>query len=444
MTQRNDIINAFLNENNFTQLSQVQSQAFKPITKGRDVIALSKTGTGKTYAYLLPSFVNVNSKEDKTQCVIICPTQELVEQTLKFAQNLIPIFPELRLQGISKLSDDMRLTTKQVPHVLIGTLGKLKSLYIEKQVYRIDHIKTLIIDEADMMLDPDNLADLDEFAGKMPEKLQTLVFSATIPNQLNKFMRTYMHNAFQINIEEDKSFDPRIEHILISQKEDEIKKLDQLLMHINPALCIIFAKDGKQLESLKTFFETTKFKFTSIHGQLNPRERHQVFKQIKDSNVQYVLATDLAARGLDLELATDVISLGFPSDLSFYTHRAGRIGRAGKSGRSFVIYSIKDDSVIRKLIDMGLQFNHQAVSNRGFKDLRSYTYTYHAKKTELDKEVEKIVKGRPRKVKPGYKKKLNREIDQIKRKRKRQMIQDSIKAQQKEKSKQQQREKGRN
>lgn len=441
MTQQHESITAFLKENKFKQLSQVQAQSFKPIIKGRDLIALSKTGTGKTYAYLLPAFVNVDVDSDKTQCVIICPTQELVEQTYEFAQNLNPIFEDLRIQSISKLSDDLRLSQKQVPHVLIGTLGKLKSLYLEKQIYRIDHIKTLIIDEADMMLDPDNLIDLDEFAGKMPDKLQTLVFSATIPNQLNKFMRTYMHNPFQVKIEEDKSFDPRIEHILISQKEDELKKLEQLLININPALCIIFAKDGKQLESLKSFFESSKYKYTSIHGQLNPRERHQVFKQIKDNQVQYVLATDLAARGLDLELATDVISLGFPSDLSFYTHRAGRIGRAGKSGRSFIIYSIKDDGVIRKLIDMGLDFKHQSVSFSGFKDLRSYTYTYHAKKTDLDKEVEAIVKSRPKKVKPGYKKKLNQEIEQIKRKRKRQLIQDSIKAQHKEKSKQKQKEK---
>ena len=200
MTQQHDSITAFLKTNQFKQLSQVQSQSFKPILKGRDVIALSRTGTGKTYAYLLPSFVNVDPSQDKTQCVIICPTQELVEQTTVFASKLSPIFPGIRVQSISKLSDDMRLAAKQVPHVLIGTLGKLKSLYLEKQLYRIDHIKTLIIDEADMMLDPDNLVDLDELAGKMPDKLQTLVFSATIPNQLNKFMRTYMHNPFQVNI----------------------------------------------------------------------------------------------------------------------------------------------------------------------------------------------------------------------------------------------------
>lgn len=438
---QNPIISAFLNQNNFKQLSQVQAQSFKAITKGRDVIALSKTGTGKTYAYLLPSLSIIDSKVDRTQCVIICPTQELVEQTMKFATNLIDIFPEIRLQSISKLTDDLRLANKQVPHVLIGTLGKLKSLYLDKQLYRIDHIKMLIIDEADMMLDPDNLINLDEFAGKMPEKLQTLVFSATIPNQLNKFMRTYMHNPFQVNIEEDKSFDPQIEHILIAQKEDIIKKLDQLLKNINPALGIIFAKDGKQLEELKTYFNQSKYSFTSIHGQLHPRERHQVFKQIQDSHVQYVLATDLAARGLDLELATDVISLGFPSDLSFYTHRAGRIGRAGKSGRSFILYSEKDDLIIRKLMDMGLHFNHMSVSNNGFKILRSYAYTYHPKKTELDLEVEKLVKNRNQKVKPGYKKKLSAEIDKIKRKKKRQMIQASIKAQQKEKSKLKQREK---
>lgn len=434
MTQQHPNIEAFLKLNKFKKLTEVQSQTFNPIIKGRDLIALSKTGTGKTYAYLLPSFTSIDVTSDQTQCVIICPTQELVEQTTRFAQNLITLFPALRIQSVSKLSDLQRLSTKQVPHVLIGSLGKLKSFYLDKQIYRIDHIKTLIIDEADMMLDPDNLIDLDEFAGKMPLKLQTLVFSATIPNQLNKFMRTYMHNPVQVNISKDESFDPRIEHILINKKEDIFKKLSQLLKNINPALCIIFAKDSQELDHLKKFFEKSSYSFAAIHGQLSARERHQIFKQIQDNTVRFVISTDLAARGLDLELATDVISLGFPSDLSFYTHRSGRIGRAGKSGRSFVIYDDHDDRVIRKLMDIGLHFTHQSVNDKGFKSLRSYGYTYHRKKTELDKDVEALVKGRSRKVKPGYKKKLNTEIEIIKRKHKRKIIQDSIKAQKKEKA----------
>lgn len=437
----NDLKTKFLELKTFKQLTQIQTKVLSPIAKGKDIIAISKTGTGKTYAYLLPTLNRIDAQANRTQVMIICPTQELVEQTYDFAMDLSALFPKIRILKLTKLTDTDRMNVNDVPHLVIGSLGKLKNVFLEKQQLRIDHIQTLIIDEADMMLDPKNLLELDELSGKMPKQLQTLVFSATIPNQLTKFMKQYMHQAQVIKIELDEIFDPRIEHHLISVKENAQKKLLQLLDYINPALCLIFLADNEQLEIYEALFKSKGIDYVSLHGKLSARERHQALKQIKEGRVQYILSTDVAARGLDLEMATDVISIGLPSELSFYTHRAGRIGRAGKSGRSFLLYSEKDDRSILKLMDMGLHFIHEAVGPNGFKALRSYVYQHKTKPTELDKEITKMIKGRSKKVKPGYKKKLTLEIDLIKRKRKRQLIQASIKAQQKEKSKTQQKEK---
>lgn len=437
----NELKIKFLELKSFKQLTQIQTKVISPILKGKDIIAISKTGTGKTYAYLLPSLNRINAQLNRTQVMIICPTQELVEQTYEFAIDLVALFPDVRILKLTKLTDTDRINVNDFPHMIIGTLGKLKSIFLEKQQLRIDHIQTLIIDEADMMLDPKNLLELDELSGKMPKQLQTLVFSATIPNQLTKFMKQYMHQAQVIKIELDEIFDPRIEHHIISVKENSQKKLLQLMDHINPALCLIFLQDNDELELFEKLFRTKNIEFVSLHGKLSPRERHQALKQIKDGRVQYILSTDVAARGLDLEMATDVISIGLPSELSFYIHRSGRIGRAGKSGRSFLLYTDKDDRGILKLMDMGLHFIHEAVGPNGFKQLRSYVYQHKVKPSELDIEITKMIKGRSKKVKPGYKKKLTQEIDAIKRKRKRQLIQASIKAQQKEKSKLQQKEK---
>lgn len=437
----NELKIKFLELKSFKQLTQIQTKVMSPILKGKDIIAISKTGTGKTYAYLLPSLNRINTQQNRTQVMIICPTQELVEQTYEFAMDLETLFPDVRILKLTKLTDTDRINVNDFPHMIIGTLGKLKSIFLEKQQLRIDHIQTLIIDEADMMLDPKNLLELDELSGKMPKQLQTLVFSATIPNQLTKFMKQYMHQAQVIKIELDEVFNPRIEHHIISVKENSQKKLLQLMDHINPALCLIFLQDNDELELFEKLFRTKNIEFVSLHGKLSPRERHQALKQIKDGRVQYILSTDVAARGLDLEMATDVISIGLPSELSFYTHRSGRIGRAGKSGRSFLLYTDKDDRGILKLMDMGLHFIHESVGPNGFKQLRSYVHQHKVKPSELDIEITKMIKGRSKKVKPGYKKKLTQEIDSIKRKRKRQLIQASIKAQQKEKSKLQQKEK---
>lgn len=428
-------LQAFLKQKNFTQLTQIQQNVLPYALKGRDIIAISKTGTGKTYAYLFPLFLNIDVTSNQTQVVIVCPTQELTQQIAQFTQDLAHHFEGIRIQKATKGIDRNKLKREMVPHILVGTLGKLKSAFFDDNAFRIDHVQALVIDEADMMLDAENLKELDELAGKMPKRLQTMVFSATIPDTLNAFMRGYMHQPQVIKIEQDVDFDPQIEHHLIPIKEDLNKRLLQLLQQINPSLCLIFVKDARQLEEISGVLKEKGMRFVSLHGKLTARERMQIFKQIQDGQVIYVLSTDVAARGLDFEAVSEVISLGFPKDLSFYTHRAGRTGRAGKTGRVFALYDEKDDYSIRKLIDMGVKFIHESVNHEGFRTLKAYNYVHAHKKTELDHEISKLVLGRDRKVKPGYKRKLNIEIEIMKRKRRRKLIQESIKAQHKLKSK---------
>jgi len=430
-------LKAFLDSKHFTQLTEVQSQVFPVATKGRDIIAISKTGTGKTHAYLMPIFAQIDVSLNETQAVIVSPTQELTQQIYQFAQEMVPFFDGVRIQKAMKGQDKNRMVRSDAkhPHLLIGTLGKLNDLFIEEGIFRLDQTKTLIIDEADMMLEKDNMVDLDRLAGRMRKQLQIMVFSATIPDNMNSFMRSYMHNPKLIKVEGDVTFDPRIEHILIPVKEELEKKLLQLLPQINPSMCLIFVKDSEQLKQLSATFNEQGIRHVSIHGKLSARERSQALKQIQDQQIVYVLSTDVAARGLDFPNVTEIISLGIPKDLSFYTHRAGRTGRAGKSGRIFTLYSDKDDASIRKLMDTGVHFKHYNLNNNGLRELKPYNYTHKFKKSELDIEISKLVMGRQKTVKPGYKKKLNGEIEQLKRKRKRAIIKSSIRDQQKLKSK---------
>lgn len=444
MTQiNNSRIQAFLQSKSFTTLTKVQAQVYSTALKGKDIIAISKTGTGKTHAYLLPIFSQIDINTNETQVVIVSPTQELTQQIYQFASEMLPFFEGVRLQKAIKGQDKSRLIKNEMrhPHILIGTLGKLKSLFIDEGIFRLDQARTLVIDEADMMLEKDNLVELDLLAGRMRKQLQIMVFSATIPDNMNAFMRSYMHQPKIIRIESDLEFDPRIEHVIIPVKDELQKKLFQLIPNINPALCLIFVKEGQQLDSLGDAFTQAGIRFVSLHGKMSARQRLQTLKQIQDQQIVYVLSTDVAARGLDFPSASDIISLGFPKDLSFYTHRAGRTGRAGKSGRIFTLYSDADDRTIRKLIEDGIKFKHYNINSNGLRELKPYNYVHSHKKTEMDKEISQMVQGRSKVVKPGYKKKLTAEIEKLKRKRRRKIIQDSIKSQHILKSKLKQMEK---
>lgn len=445
MTIRQDKrLNQFLNDKHFKDETEIQKQAFSTIVKGKDIIAISKTGTGKTLAYLMPLFKRIQPEQGRIQALILSPTQELSQQIFSVAKELQAYFPEIRIMRVTKGEDRKKFEKSETnqPHIIIGTVGKLSSLFIEESTLRLDQANILVIDEADMMLDPRNLEEIDVIAGKMDKHLQMLVFSATIPDNMNAFMRSYMHQPKLVKIDEDLKFDPNIEHILIPFKSDDHLKLFQLLPHINPALCLIFVNHQSQIESISNKFDEEGIRHLVIHGKMSARERNQVLKQIQDGQYTYIISTDVAARGLDLEQLTDVISLGIPNDLSFYTHRAGRTGRAGKSGRMFAFYFDKDENKIRQLIKNGIKFNHKALNKTGLRELKPFDYTHQHKASALDIEIAKIVKARPKKVKPGYKKKITIEIEQLKRKKKREMIQKSIKEQHKFKSKMKQIEKG--
>ena len=193
MTIRQDErLNRFLTDQGFKFETEIQKQSYSHILKGKDVIAISKTGTGKTLAYLMPLFARINVSENRIQAVILAPTQELSQQIFQVAKNLTKYFQGIRLLRAIK-GEDRRKFEKEAEnhaHIVIGTVGKLKSLFLEDNLLRLDQANILVIDEADMMLDSTNLSEIDQLAGRMVQQLQMLVFSATIPDNMNAFMRS--------------------------------------------------------------------------------------------------------------------------------------------------------------------------------------------------------------------------------------------------------------
>jgi ATP-dependent RNA helicase CshB len=430
-------IQSFLKDHKFTQLTQVQKQAIPVVLAGKDVIALSKTGTGKTLAYLLPSFLKVDPRSEQTQVLILAPTQELLLQVYQVAQQVQVYFPEIKLLRIGKGPVDIT----QKAHIVIGSVGRIHQLFVGESSIRLDQLNTVIIDEADMMLESDSFHEIEIIRSKLPTKLQLLVFSATMPLKLNTFMNRFMHHPKLIQIDQDTNFDPKHLHYLIPFKNLDELLISDFLGMINPSLALIFVKDFETLNRVSTHLDETGHRHIALHGKLNVRTRQQHLKQIQNDQTRLILATDLAARGLDFPLLSDVISLGIPRDLSFFTHRSGRTGRAGRSGSVYTFYHPQDDQRIRQLIKDGIEFNHMRFTKEGLKALKPYDFVYRRKPSALDIEIQRKIKTSPSKVKPGYKKKLAQQIDTLKRKHKRQMIQDNIRKLHKEKSKLKQKEK---
>lgn len=425
----------------FKESTAVQAGVFPLAVAGEDLIAVSKTGTGKTHAYLFPLFNLIDTSVNETQALILVPTYELAKQVFTMMQPLKTLDPKLTVKMVTKGSEAVKPENLK-SHVVIGTLGRLKALFIEESVLQIQRPKVVVIDEADMMLEKSTIEDLDALMDKIKSAHQTLVFSATVPDNLKSFIKKYLRNPKQIAIETDEKFDPKIKHFLVPLKHKSSTVIFDLFKVIKPFIALIFLNNLDELNDLSKAFNDRGLKHIVLHGKLSVRERQQNLTLIRNQAVSYVLTTDLAARGIDIPEISDVISIGLPKDLDFYVHRCGRTGRAGRNGQSYVFYAQKDDQGIRALMDRGIRFEHVSLTEEGLKTMKPYGYTHVFKKKAEDKEIARIVNQKKVAVKPNYKKKKEAEIEKIKRKARREMIRNSIKQQQHLKSKLKQIEKG--
>jgi ATP-dependent RNA helicase CshB len=272
-----------------------------------------------------------------------------------------------------------------------------------------------------MMLDMGFIEDLDHVAAKMPENLQMLVFSATIPEKLKPFLKKYMENPKTIHIETKRGAAENLEHFLLPSRHRSKKQLvhDALLTY-NPYLAIVFTNTKKMAEDLANFLTAQGLKVGRVHGDLNPRERRKMMKQIQDLDYQYIVATDLASRGIDIEGVSHIINYELPTDLDFYVHRVGRTARAGNSGIALTIYEASDEDALNRLEKMGIQFEYVDLKENEFikVDARNKRKTRIRQEDEADKKAKTLIR-KPSKVKPGYKKKMQWEMDKVKKRQRR-------------------------
>lgn len=414
-----------LNNFGFFTPTEIQERMLPIALKGESAIGQSQTGTGKTLAYVLPILEKINPDRQEVQAVITAPTRELASQIyhqiLKITEYCEPgreITAKLFIGGTDKQRTIEKL--KSQPHIVVGTPGRVNDLANEQALF-VHTGKILVVDEADMMLDMGFIEDVDRVAARMPEDLQMLVFSATIPEKLKPFLKKYMENPKIIQIAGKRNTVENLQHWLLpSRHRDKRELVYDALLAYNPYLSIVFTNTKKMAEELADFLNEKGLKVGRVHGDLTPRERKKMMKQIQDLEFQYIVATDLASRGIDIEGISHVINYELPSDLDFYIHRAGRTARAGKSGIALTIYDLSDEDALNRIEKMGIQFKNVDLKNGEFIELedRNRRKTRVRKEDETDKLIKSIVR-KPKKVKPGYKKKMQEEMESMKRRQRR-------------------------
>ena len=420
-----DYIQEVLRDLNFVEATPVQEKLIPVVLSGRDLVGESKTGSGKTHTFLLPIFQMLDEEADSVQAVITAPSRELAAQIYQAARQLASFSEkEIRVAnyvgGTDKARQIGKLESSQ-PHIVIGTPGRIYDL-VESGDLAIHKAKTFVVDEADMTLDMGFLATVDKIAGRLPKDLQFLVFSATIPQKLQPFLKKYLSNPVIEQIKTKTVIADTIENWLLSTKgRDKNAQIYQISQLLQPYLAMIFVNTKTRADELHSYLTAQGLKVAKIHGDIAPRERKRIMNQVKNLDFEYIVATDLAARGIDIEGVSHVINDAIPQDLSFFVHRVGRTGRNGLHGTAITLYQPSDDSDIRELEKMGIKFTPKMIKDDEFQDTydRDRRANREKSREKLDTEMLGLVKKKKKKIKPGYKKKIQWAVNEKRRKTKR-------------------------
>lgn len=423
----------------FNNPTPIQNLVIPSALKGKDIIGRAETGSGKTHAYLLPLVNKIEINLEKTQALIITPTRELanqVNQMLKPFAEALNISVQLLVGGLERSRSIEKST---VPQIVIGTIGRINDLGITNPYFNLPNINTLVIDEVDMVLEASNIEELTKLLGKIKPTTQVLAFSATISQPIEVLLKKYMNNPTLLDTNVKQINPTTIEHIAYPTKhQPRLMILNSLLKNINPFLAIIFASRKETVNELYQDLKTRKLNVGVIHGDLDQTTRKTMLKRLRNHEFTYLVASDIAARGLDIEGATHVINYDLPYEKEYFFHRAGRVGRNQATGVCITLYDNEDMNYLKYLKENGISFRHAVFKDFKLVDLKSLFKEKRKTNQKLHPQavaIRKVINMHKKdKVKPGYKKKIQAEIDQIKRKHKREIIKKDIQRQIKERA----------
>lgn len=349
MNISNEICRAVL-DMGFEEATPIQSQAIPVILEGKDIIGQSQTGTGKTAAFGIPLLERINPEDRRLQALILCPTRELAIQVseefcklLKYKDN-IRVLPIYGGQPIDRQIAALRKGTQ----VVIGTPGRVMD-HMRRRTIKAETVQMMVLDEADEMLDMGFREDIETILAKIPEEHQTLLFSATLSPEILDITKRFQKNPEFIKIVRKELTVPNIEQYYFDVKEKT--KLDALCRIIDvydPKLAMVFCNTKKRVDDLVEMLQGRGYFAEGLHGDLKQAQRDKVMQKFRNGTIEILVATDVAARGIDVDDIDVVFNYDVPQDEEYYVHRIGRTGRAGKAGKAFTfcvgkeIYKLRD------------------------------------------------------------------------------------------------------
>ncbi len=358
-------VQAAISEMGFTQPTPIQQQTIPLLTESiTDLVALAQTGTGKTAAFGLP-LMNIIDEERRTpQALILCPTRELCMQIAKDLQAYAANLPSVKIVpvfGGAAISTQITAIKRGV-QIIVATPGRLKDL-IDRKAISLGEVETLVLDEADEMLNMGFREDIDYILATTPEEKQTWLFSATMPPEVASISRKYMLNPVEIAVDKKNSGAVNIEHrYYLVGNHNRYNALKRIADYHPDIYGIIFCRTKIETQEIAEKLIKDGYNADSLHGDLSQAQRDAVMRKFRNKNIQMLVATDVAARGIDVDSITHVIHYNLPEDSESYTHRSGRTARAGRSGISLAIITPREMEKVRQIERrIGTQFTQTSV-----------------------------------------------------------------------------------
>lgn len=340
-----------LEEMGFETMTPIQEQAIPAILDGKDIVGLAQTGTGKTAAFGIPLISLVDPAEQGVQAVVLCPTRELAMQDAEEIGNMGKYLPGLKILSVYGGSDIVRQlkALRKGVTAVIGTPGRVMD-HMRRGTLKLEHVKYLVLDEADEMLDMGFRDDIETICQAMPEARQTALFSATMPDEILELTKAYQKDPQIIEVSHDELTVPKIKqsyYMVKGRQKDEA--LCRLIDYMCPKRALVFCNTKRKVDQLTLLLKRRGYSAEGLHGDLSQQQRDRVMELFRSGNLDLLLATDVAARGIDVDDVDIVFNYDLPQEMEYYVHRIGRTGRAGKKGKAVSLINTRERHKINAL-----------------------------------------------------------------------------------------------
>lgn len=340
-----------LDEMGFIKMTPIQEMAIPELMEGRDIIGQAQTGTGKTAAFGIPMIEGIDPKDNGVQGLILCPTRELAiqasEELKKMAKHVGGV-KVVAIYGGQDIERQFRALKGKVS-IVVGTPGRVMD-HMRRGTLKFDNLKMLVLDEADEMLNMGFREDIETICKAMPEERQTALFSATMPKEILDITRLYQKNAKLVKVKQEELTIPLVKqsYYIIKGREKDMS-MCRLLDYMSPKRALIFCNTKRKVDQLTLILKSKGYAAEALHGDLSQHQRDRVMNLFRNGNLELLLATDVAARGIDVDDVDMVFNYDMPQDMEYYVHRIGRTGRAGKNGKAISLITSREKYKIDSL-----------------------------------------------------------------------------------------------